>query len=535
MPYTIPDNCFSCGSCKPQCPTGAIHLDDGKYWIEPGLCNDCDEYDGEPQCVLHCPISSPIPLQAKKGRYKAVERVATNPELFYNGKNNTFASSMVIWEACKLLTSATILPWNTDQEGKLYYQRSVKQGRGNLTFRLIENLESEARSTSDYVSSYCYLDTIDIRSACLHLIFAAYATTLEKPWEQEFIIDDQQLEKYLGLDKRKDLSKATKLTLIKILVQQPCRITTSIEWPQQGKIKGFFVEEDAIWHLLDIKHHFQEDSLGCKHLIGLTFTIKAGLWAKYFLNKQAYKQHTAFYQYGILPRFLLNTVMSIWQQHQGSVRMSLWLLFKAKMGRKQSIMVSTLMNIAYGKDKVTQAATQREQRKRLIQKFESDLEVLNSYQLKPVFDPVTYPGEIQPLWAKLVELPDDADDAIDFWINDGSQDQRLTDPAPRGKWNLLMQARILEFELPSEWEQQLAKFERKKQQRINKNPKSKTFHRLSAEQILTARKRQGISQRELAQKIGKSQSWIRDLERGRFCAKPEDQIRLQKILNLQSL
>ncbi|WP_013323700.1 helix-turn-helix domain-containing protein [Gloeothece verrucosa] len=532
MPYTIPDNCFGCGTCQPQCPTGAIHVDDGRYWIESGLCNDCNEYSGEPQCVVQCPISSPIPLQAKKGRYKAVERVATNPDLFSNGKNNTFASSMVIWEACKLLTSTTILPWNPAQDGKLCYQRPVKQGRGKITFCLTNNLESDSVSNCDYVSNCCNLETIDIRSACLHLIYAAYATTLDKPWEQEFVIDDQQLERYLGLDKRKDLSKAAKLTLIKTLAQQPCRITTAIEWPQQGKIKGFTVEEDFIWHILEIKHHFQEDKDGCKHLIGLTFRIRAGLWAKYFLNKQGYKQRTAFYQYGILPKFLLNTVMSIWQQHQGSVRMILWLLFKAKMGRKQSIMVPTLMNIAFGKEKVTQAATQREQRKRLIQKFESNLEVLNSYTLQPVFDPVTYPPEIQPLWARLVELPEDAEDAIDFWINDGSQEQRLTDPAPRGKWNLLMQARILEFELPQEWEQQLAKFERKKQQRINKSPKSKTSHRLSAEQILTARKRQGISQRELAQMIGKSQSWIRDLERGRFCAKPEDQVRLQKILNL---
>lgn len=55
------------------------------------------------------------------------------------------------------------------------------------------------------------------------------------------------------------------------------------------------------------------------------------------------------------------------------------------------------MRIAYGEAKLLQAATQREERKRLLRSFESDLEVLNHYGLEPVFAPVTYPLEIQPL------------------------------------------------------------------------------------------------------------------------------------------
>jgi hypothetical protein len=69
---------------------------------------------------------------------------------------------------------------------------------------------------------------------------------------------------------------------------------------------------------VEIQNHFQDDDLGCKHLVGLTFKVRAGLWAKYFLNQQGYKKYTAFYQYGILPKSLLSTVMSIWQQHEGT-------------------------------------------------------------------------------------------------------------------------------------------------------------------------------------------------------------------------
>jgi hypothetical protein len=121
--------------------------------------------------------------------------------------------------------------------------------------------------------------------------------------------------------------------------------------------------------------------------VGLTFRIQAGIWAKYFLNKQGCKDYFAFYQYGTLPKTLIHTVMSIWQQHEGATRMMLWLLFKTKVGAEQRITVLTLMRVAYGDEKINHCIVCRDDRKRLLRTFESDLEVLNHYGLKPVFDP----------------------------------------------------------------------------------------------------------------------------------------------------
>ena len=47
MAYTIKDDCEVCGSCEPQCPTGAIKLEETKkgYWIDPTLCDGCAEYE----------------------------------------------------------------------------------------------------------------------------------------------------------------------------------------------------------------------------------------------------------------------------------------------------------------------------------------------------------------------------------------------------------------------------------------------------------------------------------------------------------
>jgi DNA-binding transcriptional regulator YiaG len=471
-------------------------------------------------------------LQAKKGRCKVDARTATSPDLFPNGKNHSFASAMVIWEACNLLAQRQSLPWETEDSGKLSYRRVVNQGRGKLIFRLTDTLDPEPPIALKGETAFSAIERLDIRAACLHLIYAAHATALEKPWEQEFIINDRQIEDYLGLEKRKDLSKQAKLTLIKNLAQQPCKIQTSLDWPHQGKIPGFSIEQSRLWHLMGIEHHFQEDEQGCKHLVGLTFRIKAGNWAAYFLNQQGCKQRTAFYQYGSLPKSLLSAVMGIWQQHEGAARMILWLLFKTKMGKEQRITVPTLMRVGYGEEKVLLASSRREERKRLLRTFESDLEVLNHYGLKPVFDPVTYPPEIQPLWAKLGEIPEDAEAALEFWINDGSSDTRLTDAGPRGKWNRLMNARILQFELSGEWERQRTELAKRRSPTTKRQIKSKAQSLLSGEEIMRVRKSLSLSQRNLAQMTGKSQSWIRDIENGRFRVNLEDQVLLRKVLGM---
>lgn len=552
MVYKISSDCVGCASCLSICPTGAIAIENGHYWIDPALCNDCEGYAPEPLCASICPTGASLPSQTKKGRVKAIaDRLAASPSLFVNGASTPFSSAIAIWEACNLLAQRRTLPWKVENEktGSLVYERSVSQGRGKIALRLNSGLEGSNPAVRPEDPTVLPVDLLDIRATCLHLIYAAYATALEKPWEEEFAISDRQIEEYLGLDKRKDLNKSTKLNLIKILAQQPCWITAQINWPKQGKVNAFSLPESPLWHLLETVHHFQEDDEGCKHLIGLTFKVKAGIWAEYFLNRKECHAGRAFYQYGTLPKSLLGAIMSIWQQHEGAARMLLWLLFKTRMGDQQRIMVMTLMRVAYGEDRVKKAIVQREERKRLLRTFESDLEVVNRYGLKPIFDPITYPLEIQPLWAKLADVPDDADEALDFWINDGSGNLRLTDAGPRGKWQMLTNARILSFELLSDWEQpsDLARKKRKfgrssanaialspnqSSKQNSKKIQTATLSMASGEQIANMRKKLQISQRTLAEKIGKSQSWIRDVENGRLQAKENDQALIRKALGL---
>ena len=56
MTYTISNQCIACERCLPHCPTGAIKKnDDGKFSIDPNLCNDCVGSYGVAQCMAGCP------------------------------------------------------------------------------------------------------------------------------------------------------------------------------------------------------------------------------------------------------------------------------------------------------------------------------------------------------------------------------------------------------------------------------------------------------------------------------------------------
>jgi DNA-binding transcriptional regulator YiaG len=528
MAYTITGLCSQCNDCLPLCPTGAIKQEGEKLWIDPMLCNNCEGFYDEPLCASICLNDVPVPLQAKKGRCKVDTKVSTSPRLFPNGKTHSFASAIVIWEACNVLAQRQSLPWQADESGNLCHRRQVSGGRGEVTLCLTDTCTPNSPAGLGVEAGQTAISSWDIRSACLHLMYAAYATSLERPWEQHFVVSDQDISDYLGLSKRKDLSKLAKLTLIKDLVEQPCKLLVTVDWVPQGRFKRITIPQSHVWHLVNTQHHFQEDDLGCQHLTGLTFTVRAGQWAQFFLNRQGAKEGTTFYQYGALPKSLLMNVMTLWQQHEGVARIMLWLLFKTRVGTEQRITVPMLMRIAYGEQRVLRASSHREERKRLVRSFESDLEVLNRYQLQPIFDPSTYPLEIQPLWVKLADLPEDAEAALEFWTNDGSRDQRLTDAAPRNKWQRLMNARLLGFELPDNWTQQSPKLARKTPKERKQHPPKLT---LSGQQIAAARKSLQLSQRVLADRLGKSQSWIRDIENGRLQLNEKDHAVLSELLS----
>ena len=225
--------------------------------------------------------------------------------------------------------------------------------------------------------------------------------------------------------------------------------------------------------------------------------------------------------------------MSNWQQHEGGIRLLLWLLFKLRLGNDQRITVRTLLRIAYGEDRVHEATTVRGAHKRLLKTFESDLEMIYYYGLKPHFDAETYPSAIQPLWARVADIPDDADDALEFWAEDANRACSLTNTAPRDKWQRLLNARITGFDLSDDWQHTTKRTTAHQRRRRKPDPKTpRRSEGVSGNAIRTARREQKLSQRTLADLIGKSQSWVRDIEKDRFNVGADDLALLQKTLDM---
>lgn len=52
LAYVINDECISCGSCEPECPTDSISEGDDKYVIDPDTCIDCGA------CADVCPTDA---------------------------------------------------------------------------------------------------------------------------------------------------------------------------------------------------------------------------------------------------------------------------------------------------------------------------------------------------------------------------------------------------------------------------------------------------------------------------------------------
>lgn len=416
------------------------------------------------------------------------DRPQTSPELFENGGLTKVSPSLPIWEASNILTQRKQLPWTTDPDGKLIYQRGVNDGQGAICFWVTDNTEEEHPSALAGAAALAVIDTFDIRAACMHLIFAAYASQMERPWEEELVIDDRQIEAYLGLQRRTDKNRQEKLALIEEIVKQPCKITTFISWPGHGKRKKFTVEEGRLWHLLGTRYHYQQDLFGEKQVTGMSFVVKAGLWAKYFLNEEAAHGQNAPSTEGVLSKSLLESVMSLWQHRAGAARLMVWLLFKAQLSKPVPLPVRTLMEVAYGPEKVLNAEADNQLRKKLTNTWDEDLLALHDRGWQIRFDAETYPEDIQP-------------------SGFGRESRRR----PRGFFERLLGAHM-EIQPPQSWD--LAQLEAAEAEMASEAEGQLAILGLTGADIKEMRKTKGWSQRKLAKLTGISQGLISMMENG---------------------
>jgi DNA-binding transcriptional regulator YiaG len=442
------------------------------------------------------------------GKPHQIEYPQANVILFQNGKNQPFSSCLVIWQACNLMTRRPFYEWRESGNNIFfdYHGRS-----GSLIFHL-------PRTRAEVAD-------IDIRSMLIHLLLAACATQKNRPWEEEIIINDRVVCEFLGLHQRKDMSRFKKLLLIQSLMEQACELSVEVQWQQRGKIKSIHIPQAALWHI-DTTYHIAKTEDGSPYLAGLSFKILTGQWSAYFLNQEKAKTKTAYNQYGWLPISFAPQVMHLWQRHEGAVVILLYLLFRLRVGDDLSAKVASLLKLIYGEAYLQSAWYNAEVRRKVISTFEADLEQLFFYGLKPIFDDSTYPEAMRPRWIDDQNIPDDPEEAIRYWAEE-SRESKIGINSKQ-KWIALLNASFKSFELPEDWRVQAPKS--KSKPKVKTPIKSPPAPEITGEIIKQARLQLGISQRELSNLLHKSQSWIRDIESGRYKVKQKDIHLLASIL-----
>lgn len=508
---------------------------------------------------------------ARRGRPHSFKRPSTSPDLFPDGTTDRMASNRLIWEGCNILTQGENLPWISSGEGSPYYESPVAKGKGYISFWVANDLYADHPEVLEGEVALALIEQFDIRAACMHLIYAAHATQLERPWEQSFVLSDIQLERYLGLDQNKKMNKQQKLQFMLDLAKQPCRLLVYVSYPEQGKVPMFTVSRTWLWEIAEPSLHFQEclqdengNHVGKKQLVGFTLKIRCGHWAEYFLNKEKLQDKSGYYEYGILSKELLHDLMSTWHHHEGAARLMTWLLFKTKVNRNSPLIVETLMKVAFGEDALQAARESSKERKRIVRLWLTSLKTLLEKRWRIAPDPDTYPFQYwveEPNSQSIAQIPDDPDEAVEFWVKDAQAEEgtRITDSRKRlrGSFEQLLNGRLwiqppteiadkldaiaehrrtafketVQRKLPSVEPTSQSKASHPKHSRSGISQLTQTKTKSSSviesgEQLRQWRISQGWSQSVLADKLGRSPSWVKMVESGKRKIQPEDQSKL---------
>ena len=482
----------------------------------------------------------------RRGRYPAFPRPATSPNLFPGGSTDRLASNRLIWESCNILTQGEDLGWLQNSQDSPHYKSLVAKGKGYISFWLTEDLYTEHPAILESEAALALIEQFDIRAACLHLIYAAHATQLERPWEQSFVLSDVQLEHYLGLNRNKKLNKQQKLEQMLEWAKQPCRLLVYISYPSQGKVPMFSVSRTWLWEIAEPILHYQncftdaqDKPIGSKKLVGFTLKVRCGHWAEYFLNEERRRNELGYYEFGILSKQILHDLMGMWHHQEGAARLITWLLFKTRVNRSSPIMVETLMKVAFGEAALQGARSNSQERRSIVRKWICVLRSLLSkgWQITP--DAKTYPMQY---WVEtsatkgLEEIPDDPEDAIAFWTDDANapKDKRLTHTKRRvrGSFEHLLTGRLW-IDPPSNIMHNLTPAPKVDQTSSSKSKKAVDSPKLSTSQIIQSghqlkqfRIAKGWSQAELAEQLDRSVSWVKMVESGKRQIQSIDQSKL---------
>lgn len=413
--------------------------------------------------------------------------------------------------------------WEEYSPGKLYFQRRFGKGR-YVEFYIMNQQEQQPESITTQ-AEHEVQERYGVMAARLHAIFATYATRQIRPWEESFCLRGSDLIQALGLDRRKDMTKSEKLQAIADLAWLVGTLGAIVHW-REGQLDLCVTRKSPVWVIQYVEEYFQPQILGVDsvdELCEVLIRVQPGAWAEKFLNREGEQENRALHQFGYLHKaaFALNP-----NRQELAAVLTLYLLQNRRARSSGKYRIRTLLEAVLAPQEITSIQQTRQYRSRFVQRFYDALEALVEIGFQIQFD-ATFPIELRPAWS---ELPDE-DDAIDA-VATAPKKASL----PIGFFELWLDG-ILHITAPTDVEAVVAEVEarrskanscdRRQKARSSESAPATTSHTIVSEihssrsshsavltghEVRRCRKLLKMSQAELAQHLGKSQSWVRDLE-----------------------
>ena len=469
----------------------------------------------------------------------------TKPPLFTHKQYEMTATSAPIISA----TSAYLKhpDWNEYSNGRFYFQKPFGKGR-YIEFYIL-NQQSHHPEYICNQAEHEILDRYGVMAARLHAVFATYAAMQTEPWKEPFVLKGSELIKTLQVYKTKKLTKSQKLKAITDLALVVGTLGAIIHW-YEGELNLCVKERSLLW-VVSVQEYGQLNLQGeVESPCEVVIRVQPGLWTYNFLNLKGERERRSLYQYGLIPKQIFNI-----DPHRQKLAASLclYIIQNSRAHKSGVYTIENLLSKVLPAEEIERAIADRRYGWKLKESVDNALLVLRDTPgFKIEFDDKTYPQWLRPVW----NLPDDLAE-----IPTKERNQRLLG----SKWlpdhyivNYWFPALVI-FKLPATIQEhldELAIHKAETGQRITRRKAKKSDKLLNANQgnsdseflqnktdqpvaltgaiVQQTRKAIRMSQTELAHAMGKSQSWVRDIENKLKdqVIKPKYALKLKTILSI---
>ncbi|WP_088891581.1 helix-turn-helix domain-containing protein [Leptolyngbya ohadii] len=318
-----------------------------------------------------------------------------------------------------ILTGAQALINSQWEDGEYPYWRKLV-GEGFIQHNIIRQIPATRQiELVPGKAAWEIIQQFGPEAAYVLLIFSAYATDSEQPWEQQIRLRGTDLIRLFGWDKRTDITLGQKLKKIGNLAQLVCSLSVLISNINVGSNR-YNVARGPMWLLEELEYSGQlaltvdvnqPGSLNPGSLSyeagepdELYIKVRPGSWTEKFLNARDLNgDKEALCQYGYLAKSTLQ--INPYRQRLAS-KLAIFLTIMSRIRRDGRYEVGTLLERLEPKDLLDAIQTNKQRRNGLITQWDNALLTLHELGWQIEFDDATYPEAIRPEWSLNSETPE---------------------------------------------------------------------------------------------------------------------------------